>query len=60
MGSEETYGGKNQLLCSEDLYPFTLERYHKVVDHLKIDPGIREKLAVDRVVQATKDRGIYS
>ena len=59
MGSEETYVGKNQPLCSEDLYPFTLERYHKVADSLKIDPGIREKLAVVRVLQATKDRGIY-
>ena len=59
MGSEEIYGGKNQLLCSENLYPFTLERFHKVADYLKIDPGIREKLAVVRVLQTTKDRGIY-
>lgn len=38
--------GDNLQLCSEDLYPFTLERYHKVADYLDIDPGIREKLAV--------------
>jgi glutamate dehydrogenase/leucine dehydrogenase len=36
----------NLQLCSEDLYPFTLERFHKVADYLDIDPGIREKLAV--------------
>lgn len=59
MGSEETYGGNNQLPCSEDLYPFTLERYHKVADYLRIDLGIREKLAVVRVLETTKDRGIY-
>jgi len=36
----------DQLLCSADLYPFTLERFHKVADYLDIDPGIRQKLAV--------------
>jgi len=51
--------GDNLQLCSEDLFPFTLERYHKVADYLDIDPGIREKLAVVRVLQATKGRGIY-
>jgi hypothetical protein len=59
MGSEETYGGMNQLLWSEDLYPFTLERYHKVVHHLRVDPGICEKLVVVQVLQTTNDRGIY-
>ena len=38
--------GNDILLCSEDLYPFTLERFHRVADRLNIDPGIREKLAV--------------
>jgi glutamate dehydrogenase (NAD(P)+) len=38
--------GNDILLCSEDLYPFTLERYHRVADRLNIDQGIREKLAV--------------
>lgn len=36
----------DRALCSEDLYPFTLERFHKVADHLNLDPSIREKLAV--------------
>jgi hypothetical protein len=57
MGSEETYAGMNQLLWSENLCPFTLERYHKVVGHLRIDPGICEKLVAVRVLQTTKDRG---
>jgi glutamate dehydrogenase (NAD(P)+) len=38
--------GNDILLCSEDLYPYTLERFHKVADRLKVDQGIREKLAV--------------
>lgn len=38
--------GNDQLLCSEDLYRLSLERFHKVADYLDIDPGIREKLAV--------------
>ena len=38
--------GDGQLLCSEDLYRFSLERFHKVADYLDIDQGIREKLAV--------------
>ncbi len=36
----------DQLLCSEDLYRLSLERFYKVADYLHIDPGIREKLAV--------------
>lgn len=38
--------GNDKLLCSEDLYPLSLERYHKVADRLNLDPGIHEKLAV--------------
>jgi len=37
--------GDDHPLCSEDLYRFTLERFHKVADYLNIDSGIREKLA---------------
>ena len=38
--------GNDQLLCSEDLYPLSLERFHKVADRLNLAPSIREKLAV--------------
>jgi len=36
----------NQPPVSDDLYPLSLERFHKVADRLDLDPGIREKLAV--------------
>jgi len=38
--------GNDRLLCSEDLYPLSLERFYKVADRLNLDPSIREKLAV--------------
>jgi hypothetical protein len=51
--------GDNHLPWSQDLYPFTLERYHKVAGYLNVHPGILERFAVERVIQAAEERGIY-
>ena len=46
MGKEVPKMVNIQPPLSEDLYPLSLERFHKVADRLDLDPGIREKLAV--------------